>query len=270
MRRVSLSRRLLLRAAGAAAGWSALAPALGRVRNGGRGAMAASTNEALTIRWLGHSAFLIKRGPLRLVTDPFADNMGYPPIRAEADVVTVSHEHFDHNNVQAVQGRPRVFRALKDGTWRSVDEQVGGELAIRAFPSYHDDRQGQARGKNGVFLLEWAGVRIVHLGDLGHRLGAAPGTVTAEQLKPVHLLLIPVGGYYTIDAAVAREVVSALQPSVVVPMHYRTRAIAGWPLAPVDDFIAHYPSVRRIAGERAWSAPPAGQPEVWLFAEPAT
>lgn len=180
----------------------------------------------MKIKWLGHATFLITSDDgTKIVTDPYTttQNFKYGEINEAADIVTVSHEHSDHNNVAAVKGNPRVVRG---------SQEVKG-IKFKGVATYHDTSQGSQRGKNTIFCFEVDGLRICHLGDLGHKLG---GKEVAETGK-VDILLIPVGGFYTIDAGVATEVCQQLSPKVIIPMHYKTERIPEFPIAGVDDFL---------------------------------
>ncbi|MCR4419508.1 MAG: MBL fold metallo-hydrolase [Clostridia bacterium] len=188
----------------------------------------------MEIRWLGHACFEIKsaRG-LTILTDPFAREVGYPRIESRADVVTVSHQHFDHNAVALVPGKPRVVE--EPGV-----HQVEG-VTFRGISTFHDSAGGKQRGKNLVFVFAVDGVNVCHLGDLGHVLDARQ----VAEIGPVDVLMVPVGGYYTIDAAAAKEVVEALGPRIVLPMHYKTPVMpeASFPIAPVGDFTRFFERV---------------------------
>ncbi|MEW6523199.1 MAG: MBL fold metallo-hydrolase [Bacillota bacterium] len=179
----------------------------------------------MKIRWLGHASFLITAGDaVRWVTDPFDESTGYlmPPV--EADYVTVSHSHFDHCYVQAVGGNPVVYDQRGDAHL--------GPFPVRSVLTYHDDLGGAHRGTNLAFVADLGGIRVCHLGDLGHVLN----NLQRAELGRVDVLMIPVGGTYTIDAAAAAEVVKQLEPHVVIPMHYRTAALA-FPLDGVERFL---------------------------------
>ncbi len=190
------------------------------------------------LQWLGHSAFLLtsSRGS-KILIDPPGANIGYPiaPI-AGVDAVLVSHEHGDHNNVGLATGSPLVLRGLSATGWNEINQRVGdeGEVAVRGVATFHDNSQGSARGRNAIFVLEVDGLRLAHLGDLGHVL-------TPEQVQAmgaVDVLIVPVGGFFTIDAAAATQVVGQLNPKVVVPMHYKTaRLSATWQGVGVDPFL---------------------------------
>jgi len=165
------------------------------------------------ITWLGHGCFRLKSRDTTVLLDPFDAGSGYNPrVFGEADVVTVSHDHAAHNNSAAVAGNPRVIQG-------PGEYEVGGVL-ITGVRTFHDGSRGAALGKNTAFVLEMDEVRICHLGDLGH----VPTPDQAEALNGAEVLLIPVGGNTTLNAAAAAEVISLLEPRLVVPMHYRTAA----------------------------------------------
>ena len=165
----------------------------------------------MDITWFGHSCFRLSDRGVTIVTDPPSDDMGYERPRIRADVVTISHEHPGHNNRIGFRGGPKVF----DGPG---EYEVKG-VFITGIATYHDARSGASRGNNTVFLFEFDGVTICHLGDLGH----VPTQSQVEALSSVDVLLIPVGGLHTIDPSKASEVISLIEPLLVVPMHYKTR-----------------------------------------------
>lgn len=177
---------------------------------------------------LGHSKFLIELAcGMRIVTDPFDRETGYPVRPVKADAVLVSHHHHDHDAVDTVDGHPQVI----DGA--GVHTLAKG-VTVTGIPSFHDDAQGAKRGPNVMFLLEAEGLRVAHLGDLGH----LPGKDAVKLLDPVDVLMLPVGGHFTIGVREALETARLLHARVILPMHYRTRVTASWPIAPVDDFLA--------------------------------
>ena len=190
---------------------------------------AADTPVRLT--WFGQSAFLLEASDgTRIIIDPYqpgtsGSGLGYSPIAEGADAVVVTHEHTDHNAVDEVSGNPQVFRQPTEATI--------GSTKITGVPSFHDDQGGASRGSNTIVVLDDGALRVVHLGDLGVALSAGQ----IRTIGRVDVLLVPVGGTYTIDAATALEQVFALAPRVVVPMHYKTTKVK-LPLAPVDDFLA--------------------------------
>jgi L-ascorbate metabolism protein UlaG (beta-lactamase superfamily) len=168
----------------------------------------------MKIKWLGHSCFKITSSKgTRILTDPFDDNVGYRIPSVEADIVTTSHNHYDHNYVDCVRGNFEVIS--KTGDYSIKD------IIIKGIHTYHDSENGSKRGDNSVFVFEMDGMRICHLGDLGHLL-------TQEQLDEigkVDVLFIPVGGNYTLDATGANAVINQLNPKITVPMHFKTPAL---------------------------------------------
>jgi L-ascorbate metabolism protein UlaG (beta-lactamase superfamily) len=164
------------------------------------------------------------------------------PQGLKADIVTISHEHPDHNNVAFVTGKPRVIRGLtadKKG-WTRVDEKLK-DVSIRSVGVYHDDQRGAARGLDTVFIFEVGGVRIAHLGDLGHVLNDDQ----LAAIGAVDVLLVPVGGKFTIDGLEATRVIEQLRPRItVIPMHYKTNAVTIKELAPLGEFLDGKRNVR--------------------------
>jgi len=194
----------------------------------------------MDIKWLGHASFLItSEDGVRIVTDPYSVGGGidYGQIRESADVVTVSHEHADHNNVGAVKGNPDVVRGVGDRRVRGID--------FRGIASYHDEARGGQRGDNTVFCFPVDGLRLCHLGDLGHEFSDR----TVDEIGQVDILLVPVGGLFTIDAGSAAKVCQDLSARVVIPMHYKTDK-CGYPIAGVEDFLKGKQNVRRVAGSQ--------------------
>ena len=191
----------------------------------------------MKIKWLGHASFLITSDAgVRVITDPYhrAGGIEYGPIQETADVVTVSHQHQDHNNVAAVKGSPTVVDVPGVKSVKGVE--------FLGVTSYHDGRKGAQRGNNIVFCFTVDGVRICHLGDLGHELDEGK----VKEIGAVDILFIPVGGFYTIDARQAASVCEALKPRVVIPMHVKT-AKCDYPITGVEDFLKGRKNVRRVA-----------------------
>lgn len=176
----------------------------------------------MKIRYLGHSCFELAFSGVRIVTDPY-DGIGIRLPRISADAVTVSHGHFDHNFVQGVDA-PLVLE-------REGEYSVGG-VRITARSCFHDEVKGAKRGKNLIFRYSAEGITVCHLGDLGERLSPA----LLEEIAPADILLIPVGGTYTIDAAAAKEYAEAVAPALLIPMHYKAKGI-DLDIAPVDGFL---------------------------------
>lgn len=217
----------------------------------------------MVLTWLGQSAFVLTTTTgFKALLDPFGSGTGYvvSPV-AGVDVVTISHEHSDHNNAALASGSPTVLRGLTGADWSTIDQTIKG-VRIRSVATFHDDTQGSQRGKNAVFVFEAAGLRLAHVGDLGHAL-------TDSQLKaigPVDVVMVPVGGYYTIDGVVAAKVIGQLAPKVVIPMHYKTAGVspslAGL-LTGVEPFSAALGSAARVEqGSNTLALQPSSLPKV--------
>jgi len=194
----------------------------------------------MKIKFLGHATFLITTGGKKVVTDPyepggFGGAIRYGPLEQPADFVTVSHDHADHNYVKMVPGNPRVVDR--------AGEETHGDIRFRSLATHHDANRGAERGRNLVWVMEAEGITLCHLGDLGHTL--CPEVALA--IGAVNVLLVPVGGTFTIDAAGATEVVNRLRPNIAIPMHYLTPKV-GFNLAPVEVFLAGKTRVRKIGG----------------------
>lgn len=183
----------------------------------------------------GHSMFTIESsGGVVILTDPNKD-IGYRAPPGPIDLVTVSHDHFDHNKVEVAPDARVLHGLTEEGDWAQIDERVG-DVNIRTFPSFHDGSQGAERGKNAMFLFEVGNLRILHAGDLGHPLD--PSTI--QELGRIDVLLVPVGGHFTIGPQEAASLVRTLGPTFVIPMHYRTDSLKDFPeakeLRPVGEF----------------------------------
>lgn len=195
----------------------------------------------MKVKWLGHASFLITaENGTRIITDPYVAGSGlkYGEIKEPAEIVTVSHDHFDHNNVASVGGNPQV---VKD----PAPTEIGG-IKFRGVPTYHDDSQGKERGNNVIFTMEIDGLRVCHVGDLGHPLS----NQQVADIGKVDVLLIPVGGFFTIDAKVASDVCGKLSPKVVIPMHFKNDR-CDFPIAGVDDFLQGKGAVLRAEATEA-------------------
>ena len=192
----------------------------------------------MKVKWLGHACFLItSKSGLKIITDPYAVGGGidYSPISEAADVVAVTHDHGDHNNVSAVHGKPEVVKGSRTKTVQGIQ--------FKGVPTFHDASQGTERGSNTVFCFTIDGLHLCHLGDLGHVL--SPGQVT--EIGAVDILFVPVGGFFTIDAAAASQVCDQLRPRIAIPMHFKTPKCA-YPIASVEDFPKGKKPVRKVAG----------------------
>ncbi len=179
----------------------------------------------MKIKWLGHASFLISSDSgVRIITDPYEpnDKLRYREINESADIVTVSHDHFDHNNAAAVKGNPQVVKG---------NAEVKG-IEFKGTSAFHDNTGGKDRGSNTILCFEVDGVKVCHLGDLGHGLTADQ----AAAIGAVDVLILPVGGFYTIDATVASNVAEQLKPGVVIPMHFKNNQ-CDFPIAGVEEFL---------------------------------
>jgi L-ascorbate metabolism protein UlaG (beta-lactamase superfamily) len=166
----------------------------------------------MKIAYLGHSSFLLTESTgTTIVTDPYDSAVGFEMPQIKADAITISHHHYDHDKVSAVGGNPVVLS--KEGSY-----ELSG-VEISSIKSFHDNERGKKRGENLIFKFRMDGIDICHLGDLGEECSSE----LIEMLLPVNVLLIPVGGTYTLDAAMAKEYVDRLMPDIVIPMHYKTK-----------------------------------------------
>ncbi len=175
----------------------------------------------MEIIWLGHACFALESGGYRVVLDPYTMDT-YPPLHTRADEVFCSHGHADHNYREAVQlstGKKSPFTVEKVAT-------------------FHDEKGGALRGDNTMHILRAEGMTVVHCGDIGHY----PTDAQLAAISGADVLLIPVGGYYTIDAATAKRVADAAKPRVTVPMHYRHGPYGLRPVGTLDEFLKLYPN----------------------------
>ncbi len=162
----------------------------------------------MEIKYLGHSSFLLKTKDAKLVTDPFDSSIGISFPKVEADVVTVSHHHPDHDNTKAVGGDPLII------DWPGEFEKKG--IRVFGYKWYHDDKKGAERGENILYKIEAEGIVLLHCGDIG----SIPSDDFLEEIGEVDIMFVPVGGFYTIDASTALQLVKKIDPSIVIPMHY--------------------------------------------------
>lgn len=182
----------------------------------------------MRITWLGHACFALKSGGFRLITDPYRDVTGYGDLRERAHAVYCSHGHFDHAATECVSLLP----------------PAPSPFAVAEIPTFHDEVRGAKRGENTVRVFESEGLRVAHMGDLGHPLSP----VQLAALGRVDVLLLPVGGVYTVDPQEAKAVADAIGARFIVPMHYRRGTLGFENLADVEEFLALYPAdtVRRL------------------------
>ena len=198
------------------------------------------------VEWYGQSAFALTGNGTKVFIDPFADmsgladrgiEFGYPPIEEDGvDLLLITHEHVDHNGAEAITGEPAILRA----TAGKLESPIG---EVTAVASEHDASAGTERGPNTIFAFDLDGVRVVHFGDFGQR-ELRPEQAAA--LEGTELLLLPVGGGPTIGGRTAADIVEALEPRWVVPMHYRTPRIGF--LETEEEFVERMPRVERLQG----------------------
>ncbi|OGM29138.1 hypothetical protein A2801_01835 [Candidatus Woesebacteria bacterium RIFCSPHIGHO2_01_FULL_41_10] len=185
----------------------------------------------MDIIYLGHSSFKLStsKGP-NVLTDPYDPEMlGFSFPKISAEIVTVSHDHGDHNRSDLVSDVQKVISG-------PGEYEVNG-VSVIGIGSYHDDKKGAERGKNTMYVIEMEGLRIAHLGDLGHKLSEGQAT----KLGDIDVLFIPVGGEYTINVETAIEVVHSIEPKVIIPMHYKAAGInekTFAKLAPLEEFVS--------------------------------
>ncbi len=183
----------------------------------------------MKIKFLGHAAFLLTSDSgARIVTDPYKPGcydggIQYAAITEPADIVTISHDHDDHNETN-INGNPTFVRD-------PGKKEIKG-ITINGIESYHDTNKGKDRGKNIIFNIAIDGMNIVHLGDLGHEL--SPDDL--KKIGKADILLVPAGGFFTIGSSAADKIIEMLSPGIVIPMHYKTKK-CGFPIAALDDFV---------------------------------
>lgn len=180
----------------------------------------------MKLKWMGHACFVmtLDNGKV-IVTDPYDDSVGYPPLKVRADLALSSHGHHDHNNFDALEAPCEIVNAA--GTYEFFGAKITG------VDSFHDEVRGAKRGSNVIFAIEADGVKVVHLGDLGH----LPDTEAQKALlKDTDVLLIPIGGTYTITTPEAIELIGTHRPAAAIAMHYRNRW-CGYPIVDCSGFV---------------------------------
>jgi L-ascorbate metabolism protein UlaG (beta-lactamase superfamily) len=195
----------------------------------------------MNMKWYGHAAFgLTTKSGVKIIIDPyesgaFGGAIGHAPITDSADIVLISHDHGDHNHTSGIKGPFTEVRT--EGSYHLKG------VRISALPVYHDASQGKERGKDLIFVIEADGLKVVHTGDLGHLLDED----ILSRIGKADVLMLPVGGTYTVNATEATQVMNAIKPSVTLPMHYKSEKVA-LPLAPVEDFTKDKKRVRKVNG----------------------
>lgn len=174
----------------------------------------------MTITYLGHACFLLESGGYRVILDPCKGVPGVRDTECEAEAVYCSHGHFDHCYTEKI----------------SIKENTASPFSVRQVASFHDDAQGAKRGENTIHVLTAEGITVAHLGDLGHALS----TEQVEAIGTCDVLLLPVGGTYTLDCRDAKEAADMISPRVICPMHYRRGEIGFEALQTIEEFTAQY------------------------------
>jgi L-ascorbate metabolism protein UlaG (beta-lactamase superfamily) len=195
----------------------------------------------MKITYYGHAAFKVTtEAGVNIIIDPYESGafdgaLSYGKITDEADMVITSHDHADHNYTKDIKGEFTLINRAGDYTVKGVK--------IKMIPVYHDPSQGKERGNNLISVIGADGLTLAHLGDLGHELEGG----TLKEMGPIDLLLLPVGGFFTIDAGQADKITNALAPAVTIPMHYKTEKCA-FPIAMVEDFTKGFKQVKTLKG----------------------
>jgi L-ascorbate metabolism protein UlaG (beta-lactamase superfamily) len=198
----------------------------------------------MKIKYYGHSAFLITSNQgSKIIIDPyepgaFGGQLSYGKIKDQADIVLTSHDHADHNYTKDIPGAPQIVEGSGSKTVKGI--------SIKGIATYHDPSKGNERGTNTIFTLKIDNIHICHLGDLGHLLSDKE----LAEIGPVDILLIPVGGYFTIDSKEATRVAEQIKPKIVIPMHFKTEK-CGFPIAPVEDFLKGKSNTKRPKASEA-------------------
>lgn len=179
----------------------------------------------MKLRWIGHACFcLTAEDGTVVITDPYDEGVGIEMLPLEADLITMSHEHHDHNETRMIVGEPHIVHGTQEAA-------VGGVTA-RAVASFHDDARGEKRGPNAIRIFDIDGLKVVHMGDQG----CMPDEDVLAALLDADVMMIPAGGTYTVDAQGAKAILSRARPKCVIPMHVKT-AHCGYPIAPVTEFL---------------------------------
>lgn len=192
----------------------------------------------MVIQWLGQACFKIQSGDLTVVIDPFSKEIGLTPPRFRSDLVLVTHDHYDHSNTESLTGDPLIIKGPGEYEYRGV--------YVHGIETYHDTAQGKERGMNTVYKVEIENMRVAHLGDFGEK---EMRSETLDALGDVDILLIPVGGKYTIDAETAAKIVKQIEPRFVIPMHYKIPGLK-INLDGVENFLKEIGAAKTAAEDR--------------------
>jgi len=185
----------------------------------------------MTIKWYGHSCFHIisnssKNSPVSIIIDPFNESIGLKlPRKLEADIVLITHDHDDHNNIKKISDSPFLIT--------SPGEYDVKEVSIKGISVYHDNSEGKERGRVTAYKIETEKMNICHLSDLGQK------ELTSDQVNAigeVDILMIPIGGHFTVDAKEAAKIMAQIEPKIIIPMHYKLPNLK-IKLDSLDDFL---------------------------------
>jgi L-ascorbate metabolism protein UlaG (beta-lactamase superfamily) len=192
----------------------------------------------MKIKWYGHAAFLITSDQgTPIMIDPyepgaFGGQLTYGAIKDQADIVLTSHDHADHNYTKGLPGTPQIIKG-------SLSKTIKG-ISVKGISTYHDSSKGSERGDNTIFTITIDKIQLCHLGDLGHPLSDKE----LAEIGPVDILLIPVGGFFTIDSIEATRITGQIKPKILIPMHYKTEK-CGFPIAAVEEFLKGKTNIKR-------------------------
>ena len=213
----------------------------------------------MKIKWNGHASFTITAADgTVLVTDPYDPNgydgaLQYTEVTDRADGAVVSHDHADHNYVQGLSGNPRIIKGSDNIK----------NINIKGIETFHDESGGSERGKNVVFIINIDGIRVCFCGDLGHQLSDEQINTAGE----IDIMLVPVGGFFTLDAEGASKLVAAIRPKIVIPMHYKTSK-CGFPISNAEPFLSLMKDIKKLDKSEieitADQLPETG-PETWVL-----
>jgi len=198
----------------------------------------------MKIKWYGHAAFLITSDQgAKIMIDPyepgaFGGQLSYGKIEDQVDIVLISHDHADHNYTKDLPGTPQIVKGSGSKTAKGI--------SMKGISTYHDPSQGSERGANTIFTLKIDNLQLCHLGDLGHLLSDKE----LAEIGPVDILLIPVGGFFTIDPKEATRVAEQIRPKIIIPMHFKTEK-CGFSIAPVEDFLKGKTNTKRPKASEA-------------------
>jgi len=187
--------------------------------------------------WLGHACFALKGEKKTVVIDPFKGT-GLPEPNVKADIVLCTHSHADHNNAKPVMKKDTIVLEGFVGS-KKIDD-----ITVKGVATFHDDAEGSSRGRNSIYVINLDGLTFCHMGDLGHDLT----DTHVKEIGEVDVLLTPIGGHFTIDAAAATKIIERIKPKITVPMHYRVAGMSQMfdVISGIDNFLSGKPNVKKL------------------------